>query len=43
MNVNTVPTSYATELLAGIVNVLALASVEGCRIALPASVSTNVS
>lgn len=41
-NVNTVPTAYATEPFAGIVNVLALASVLGCSMTLPESASTAV-
>ena len=42
MNVIAVPIAYATELFAGIVYVLALASVEGWKMCLPASPRTNV-
>ena len=42
MNVTAVPMAKATEPFAGIVNVRALASVEGCSIALPESASTSV-
>lgn len=37
-----VPTGYATDQLAGIVNVLALASVDGWSIDFPLSASTAV-
>ena len=42
INVRAVPTGYATLPFAGIVNVLAFASVDGCNIALPESAKTNV-
>ena len=42
MNVSTVPMGYATELLAGIVNVRALLSATGWNMCLPASAKTRV-
>lgn len=42
INVIAVPTGYATLPLAGIVKVLALLSVDGCRMCLPASARTKV-
>jgi hypothetical protein len=42
INVIAVPMGYATELLAGMVKVLAFASVDGWRMCLPASASTSV-
>jgi hypothetical protein len=42
INVIAVPSAYATEPFAGIVNVLAFASVDGCNIALPESAKTAV-
>jgi hypothetical protein len=41
-NDTTVPTGNATEPLAGIVNVLAVLSDEGCKIIFPASDNTSV-
>ena len=42
MKVIAVPMGYATELLAGIVNVLALLSPTGWKMCLPASARTSV-
>jgi hypothetical protein len=42
MNVIAVPIGYATEPFAGIVNVLALASVDGWKMCLPESLRTKV-
>jgi len=42
INVTTVPIGYATLAYDGIVNVLALASLDGCNMVLPESASTNV-
>ena len=42
MNVNAVPIGYATVPFAGIVNVRAVVSAEGCRMCLPESSSTAV-
>jgi hypothetical protein len=42
MNVMAVPMGKATELLAGIVNVLAVVSAEGCKMCLPESARTSV-
>ncbi len=42
MNVIAVPMGYATELLAGIVNVRALLSAAGWNMCLPASAKTRV-
>jgi hypothetical protein len=41
-NVTAVPIAKGTLLLAGIVNVRAFASVDGCRMCLPASAATSV-
>ena len=42
MNVSAVPIGYATEAFAGMVNVRAVASVDGCKMCLPESVRTQV-
>lgn len=42
MNVMAVPSAYATDAFAGIVNVLAFASVDGWNITLPESARTAV-